>query len=155
MTASSIENQLLTFTLADDQYAVDLPWVQEVLRLPAATPIPRAPWAIRGLMNLRGEIVSILDLGHLLNLPEQSCEPEFAVVVIQEGRKLALSVPRVGDVYRPENTDIHTTPPTLQKALQGYVDRTCRIEGRLVTVINLEKIFSLDFVPDEERIPLP
>ena len=157
----SAPTQLLTFKTQGRWYACDLLWVREILRQPALTPVDRAPPTVRGLIHLRGQILTALDLDQRLGLAPQSRQPSSRCVVFKSSVELArlaappaeaelagtdllgLLVDEVGDILTRPDT-VLPPPPELLSGL----DHACaagvipRPEG-LITLLNIGAVLSL------------
>lgn len=96
-----------TFWVADRFFGVPVDQVQEVLRHQPMTPVPRAPEAVRGLINLRGQIVTAVDLRVRLGLPPRDTEP-MNVIVRSRGEVVSLLVDDIGDVI--DTTGVPAVP---------------------------------------------
>src|SRR5947209_2133991 len=96
---ASAGRQYLTFTLAGRECGVDILAVQEIKGYSPITPIPNAPAAMRGVMNLRGAVVPVVDLRAALHLPEEECTRYTVIVVTRvRGKIVGVIVDAVSDV---------------------------------------------------------
>lgn len=142
--ASSGASQLATFHVADLEFGVDVCRVQEVLRYQAMTRVPLAPKVLRGLINLRGQIVTAIDVRERLALPpSESGERPMNMIIRTEEGAVSLLVDSIGDVI---DVDIHTfepVPDTLPPALQPILDGVHKLDGRLLLVVNAERTLQL------------
>lgn len=108
--------QLLSFFLGDEEYAVDILSVQEIRVWEPPTRLPSVPSFVKGVLNLRGEIVPVLDLRERFGLPVPPYGKHTVIVVLQvesEGRRRAMGavVDRVSDVYHIERSQLLPSPP--------------------------------------------
>ena len=96
----AVVTRWVSFTVADETYALNVLDVQEVLRAAEITPIPGAHPAIRGIINLRGNVVTILDARTLFNLPEKSFDDDSRIMVVElrSGEVAGIVVDRVAEV---------------------------------------------------------
>ncbi|MGZ6827552.1 MAG: chemotaxis protein CheW, partial [Mycobacteriales bacterium] len=108
-------SQYCTFTLDGHLFGVPVSSVQEVLREQEVTPVPLAAPEVSGLINLRGQIVTTLNLRHRLRLPARPAgDPSVNVVVrTADGGAVSLVVDRIGDVLEPEPSSLEEPPETL------------------------------------------
>ena len=108
-------SQLVTLTLAGRALALDVRNVQDVIRLGRVTPVPRAAAWIAGVMNLRGHIVTAIDVRRRLGLPAaEEGARQMCVVVQLAGEAFGLIVDGVGEVISVEDADREPDPPTLE-----------------------------------------
>ena len=138
-----------TFRLAQDHYGVELGRVQEVLRPLPVTRLPLAPPAIAGLLNLRGRIVTVVDLRVVLGV---ETAPAAGLVVVRgsEG-PVALLVDAIGDVRR---TDAATPALAAEPAGDDHVSlvaSTLALPGELLAVLDLDRVLARAFAPEEAR----
>jgi len=131
-----------TFTLGDALYGIDLDRTHEVLRPQALTPLPLSPPAIAGLLNLRGQIVPVVDLHVLFGRPGGTT-PGGLVVVRGEDGLTALAVDAIGDVQR------HGEPvPSPLDARSGdgaFVASAVPLPDRLLVVLDLDRLLDRAF----------
>jgi purine-binding chemotaxis protein CheW len=110
--------QFLTFALGQEEYGVEILKIQEIKGFSSVTPLPNAPHYVRGVMNLRGTIVPIVDLRKKFGLPEVDYTQFTVIVVVQvRGQTMGFIVDAVSDVLTVAGKDIQPTPD-----LHGQVD---------------------------------
>lgn len=136
------EQQFCTFFLDDRFFGVDVEKVQEVIRYLPITPIPLAPPVIYGLINLRGQIVTAIDLRRLLQLADRATDrrPMNIVVQTREGT-FSLLVDRIGDVMQVDPACFEHPPDTLDGIARELIQGTYKLQGRLLLTLNVEKLF--------------
>lgn len=142
MTATSERPvaQYCTFVLDGHLFGIPVASVQEVLREPSVTPVPLAAPAVSGLINLRGQIVTSLNLRERLRLaPRAEGAPSVSVVVrTADGGAASLVVDRVGDVIEPDPDSIEAPPETLDPRIRALVDGVCKLDGELMLMLDTE-----------------
>lgn len=139
-SGANAENLLLaTFHVGDGFYGLDASRVQEVIRVRRVTRVPDAAGCIRGLINLRGKIATLIDLGKKLGVGSDSGGERRALIVEQNGELLGLLVDRVSDVVEvaPDNL---LPPPAAAGANSAFYAGVCRSGGRLITLLNVGRI---------------
>jgi len=128
-----------TFRLGDLVIGIDVRRVQEVLKHDQMTPVPLAPPEVRGLINLRGQIVTAVDLRGQLGLP--STTELAASVVIRAGEDVfSLLVDEVGDVVMPSQDDFEPVPTGVPARVRQVVVGTINLSGKLVLVLDLDRV---------------
>jgi purine-binding chemotaxis protein CheW len=116
--------------VAGEQYALAVEHVAEVLRLNEVTPVPGAPPALLGLLNLRGEAVSVVDVASALGLQGERRPAHVVVVVVSDdGRRAGLAIDAV--------LDVATLPPTSPEDGLSCVRETTVIDGALIGVLDV------------------
>ena len=135
--------QYCTFQVGDNFFGVPVLEVQEVIRPQAITPVPLAEKQIRGLINLRGQIVTLVNLRELFGLGTGQEETTMNVVVKSNESLYALVVDGIHDVLDVELDSFDRTPPTLDPQLRPFVKGIHKISGNLLIVLDLTKIFEM------------
>ena len=131
---------LCTFLLDGYLFGVPVPHVQEVIRFQPMTPVPLAPSAVEGLINLRGQIVLALDLRRRLALGERpgGALPMNVVVRTPDGA-ISLLVDEIGDVVEVEQSTFEDPPETLRGPLRSLILGVHKLEGKLLHLLDTEK----------------
>lgn len=139
--------QLCTFFVDDLYLAVDVLEVQEVIRYQDLTVVPLAPESVRGLINLRGQIVTAVDLRRLLQVEDRPDDRLPINIVIQTRQSIfSLLVDRIGDVLEVEEVSFEHPPDTLEGIARELIRGAYKLQGRLLLVLNVEKLFSPDIL---------
>jgi purine-binding chemotaxis protein CheW len=133
--------ELLGFMLSDEQYALDILEVKEIVRLHAITPVPRSPDWLKGIVTLRGVIVPIFDLRSKLGLAQIDHGPETRIVVVYRGEELAgLIVDSITQVMRLPVEAIEPPPQTIALVEAEYLRGVARFRDQLVILLNLPRV---------------
>jgi purine-binding chemotaxis protein CheW len=129
--------QICTFMVDKLHLGIDVIHVQEVLRSQEMTEVPLAPPAVRGLINLRGQIVTALDMRQRLKLnsmpPE---EPPMNVIVQSSGTTVSLLVDSIGDVEDVVDEWLEPAPETLDPETKAIVTAVCKLNKSLLLVVD-------------------
>ncbi len=130
---------LCTFKAGDRWLGIEVARVQEILRARPVTPVPLAPAVVAGLVNLRGQIVTAVDLRRRLELAEQEQERDPAQVVVHgaEGA-VSLLVDEVGDVLEVAEEDFEPPPPTLTGAARELIVGAWKLPDRLLLALDVD-----------------
>ncbi|ALF54700.1 chemotaxis protein CheW [Nostoc piscinale CENA21] len=147
------EQQLCTFWLNKTYFGIDVRHVQEVIRPQAITPVPLTPPDICGLINLRGQIITVIDLQQRLDMGEparRNIQPEepqgFNIVVCSDHEVVSLLVDDVGDVLEfPENT-FQPPPATLKGRMRDILAGAYPLAEGFLFVIDTEKILNVKVI---------
>ena len=145
LDVASDANQYLTFQLGDQEYGLEILAVQEIKGLSAITKMPNTPVHVKGVTNLRGAVVPILDLRGRFGLAERAYDRFTVFIIANVGSKVVgLVVDAVEDVIDLAPDAIQPTPE-LASALGGaYVRGIAHVGERLVALLDIEKIVSGD-----------
>ncbi len=137
MTALLTE-QYCTFTVADLHLGVRVQDVQEVLRHQEMSSAPAAPGAVRGLLNLRGQIVTAIDLRHRLGLPPRPDTGDGAmnVVIRSRGEIVSLLVDDIGEVIDTEGVPVEAVPATVPAAVRDAVTGVLALPDHILLVLD-------------------
>lgn len=132
--------QYLTFKLADEQYGVEILSVQEIKGYSTVTPLPNVDPYVRGVMNLRGTIIPVVDLRRRLGLPEGKLDRFTVIIVLKVGAKvLGLIVDAVSDVLNLAESEIQAPPEIGKRPDAGFVRGIAKNGDRLVMLLDVEK----------------
>lgn len=140
-TSTPIPREVLLFTLESQRYALPSADVRELVRAARLTPLPRAPDVVEGLLNLRGELLPVLDLRRRFRLPPRPLSPNDHFIVGQAGaRRVVLRVDRAEGLLALEPGALDTTPRELPGV--GYVAGAVKLPDGLVLVHDLRTFLS-------------
>lgn len=134
-----VESPLLlaTFFVRDSLCALDTSLVQEIIRVGAMTPVPHAPEAVRGVMNLRGRIVTLLDAGVILGLGRSEFTKESRVLILEDrGEFVGLIVDGVGEMVEVDSESREGLPANMPPSQARCFEYLCRSGGKVVGVLN-------------------
>jgi purine-binding chemotaxis protein CheW len=133
------QNSFCTFRVGTMYLGVEVHRVQEVIRAQRMTRIPGAPEVVRGLMNLRGQIVTALDIRRRLGLIDNDTkDPQMNVVVRTPDGPVSLLVNEIGDVIVVDTDQFEQPPETLQGIHRELISGSYKLQGRLLLVLNLD-----------------
>jgi purine-binding chemotaxis protein CheW len=136
--------QFCTFFLDGYLFGTPVPQVQEVIRYQAMTRVPLAPDVVSGMINLRGQIVSAIDLRKRLGLKDRPADqlPMNVVMRTNEGA-VSLLVDEIGDVIEVEEEALESPPETLQGFAREVVQGVYKLSGRLLLALDIDRIVDL------------
>jgi purine-binding chemotaxis protein CheW len=141
--------QFATFFVADLFFGVDVLRVQEVLRFQEMTRVPQAPAIIEGLINLRGQIVTAIDMRRRLGLsPRFAGESPMNMVIRSEDGAVSLLVDEIGDVLDVEAAEYERPPENLDPAARELIGGVYKLKERLLLILDVER--AVDLTADSE-----
>ncbi|KAB2954377.1 chemotaxis protein CheW [Heliorestis acidaminivorans] len=145
------ESQLVAFTLDGEEYAINIHYVQEINRLLNITRVPKAPFYVEGVINLRGNVVPVIDLRKRFSLsPRETTDRTRIIIVKVKDITVGIIVDGVSEVIGLANGNIEP-PPGLQGSLeQEFIYGVGKIDERLLILINIEKVLAIESVEDKE-----
>jgi len=138
--SAQIRGQFATFFVADLFFGIDVLCVQEVLRFQQMTRVPQAPEVIEGLINLRGQIVTAVDMRRRLRLPSRSDnQTPMNMVVRTEDGAVSLLVDEIGDVLDVDASAYERPPENLDTGARELILGVYKLKDRLLLVLDTEK----------------
>ncbi len=145
LDAAPAATEFVTFRLADQWLGIPVLLVQEVLSSQRLAKVPVAPEAVAGFLNLRGQIVTALDLRVTLELPPRSSDASQMNVVVQhDGELFAFIVDDVGDVVTVAPTDVEPPPTTLDARWRSVAHGIIRREAGLLVVVRVGALLAVE-----------
>jgi purine-binding chemotaxis protein CheW len=137
--------QYLTFPLGGQEYGVEILKVQEIRGYSPITPIPNTPPHIRGVMNLRGVIIPVVDLRRKLSMPAADYNAFTVIIVVTVGAKvIGLVVDGVSDVLNIAPTAVQPTPDFGGQVDARYIEGLARAGDKLVVLLDIERVIGDD-----------
>lgn len=140
------EEQLVTFKLDMEEYSININNVQEINRMTEVTKIPRAPYYIEGIVNLRGNVIPALDLRKLFKISEKQVSDATRIIIVDfGGKRTGIVVDSVSEVLRFEKTLIEAPPEILSSGVDSdYVEGVAKLDGgkRMILILDISKVLS-------------
>lgn len=141
------ENQHLIFTLEAEHYAVPARLVREIICLPPVTRVPDLPDFFKGVINLRGTILPVLDLKLKFGMPGREFVAKTCVIIVElEERLIGMIVDAVNDVVDLPVETIAASPDFGREINTDYIDGLGKLAERLVIILNVSKMLNRDEV---------
>jgi len=133
--------ELLTFKLSDQEYSLDIMSVREIRGWTRTTPLPHAPNYMKGVINLRGTVLPVMDLAQRLGLsPRQHTDRNVIIVVHQEDTMTGLLVDAVSDIIALTTNDLQPPPEVQSSTGLSVVSALTLIDDRMIRVLDLTSI---------------
>ena len=142
--ANTSLTELLTFRLADEDYAMDIMSVREIRGWTRTTPLPHAPSYMCGVINLRGTVLPVMDLSERLGLPAQEKSDRNVIIVVKQGDALTgLLVDAVSDIVALTADELQPPPDMTPGSGANVVSALFLIEDRMIRVLDLVSTVSV------------
>ncbi len=145
--------QVVVFQIGDEEYAVDILQVQEIIRPQEIVPMPQAPDFVKGMINLRGHAIPVIDLRERLGVSpssESNEEMSTRIIIVKVDEALVgMIVDQVSHVLRIPKSSIEPPPATIVGSASEYITGIAKVEDRLIVLLNISKILSA-----EEKVAL-
>lgn len=144
--AETLAGKYLTFTIQRESYGIDVLQVREIIRLPDITSVPQMPDYVRGVINLRGKIIPVIDLRLRFGFPNASNTEQTCIVVVQvklpDGKptQMGLIVDGVEEVINLAAADIEETPDFGTQLSTEYILGMAKVKGLVKTLLNIDRI---------------
>ena len=152
--ATNLGGKYLTFALGDESYAVDVRKVREIIRLTNITTVPQMPGFIRGVINLRGKIIPVIDLRIRFGLPSATTTDKTCIVVVQiqtgvrTWRETGLVVDNVEEVLNLTASDIEETPEFGAQVDTEYLLGMAKIKGVVKMLLDIDRVLGANELQD-------
>ena len=145
LAVSPDTHQYLTFRLGQEEYGIEILRVQEIKGYSAITPIPNTPMHVKGVMNLRGTVVPVMDLRVRFGLAEGVLDRFTVVIMVTAGsRVVGLVVDAVSDVLDIEASDMVPAPEMGQSVDTSFLTGMAKSEERLISLLAIDRVVGFD-----------
>ncbi|MBR3663689.1 MAG: chemotaxis protein CheW [Desulfovibrio sp.] len=135
------EIQLVTFRIGDEEFGVDILSVQEINRMLQITMVPRAPFFIEGVINLRGKVIPVVNMRTRFNKPQVEPDADTRIVVVDLGQKvIGILVDAVSEVLRLPSSTIEAAPPVVAGIGSEYIKGVGKLNDRLLILLDLANL---------------
>ncbi|MGC8768312.1 chemotaxis protein CheW [Calditerrivibrio sp.] len=135
--------QYVSFNLAAEKYAVDIMYIEEIIRMMEITPVPRAPEFIEGIINIRGKVIPVVDLKKKLNIGSFSPDNNTRIIIVNiRNKKVGFIVDSVNEVMRIDENLIDDAPAVTLSMDRSYIKGVAKTNQGLIIVIDIDKVFS-------------
>ncbi len=147
---SKLAGKYLTFTLQQESYGIDVLQVREIIRLTDITAVPQMPAYIRGVINLRGKIIPVLDLRMRFGFPDAGRTDQTCIIVVQvklpDGRTTAMGlvVDGVEEVLNIADGEIEETPDFGAQLDTDYILGMAKIKGSVKALLDIDRVIAAD-----------
>ena len=146
--ASAERRELISFRVGDQEYCVNIMAVREIRGWSPATALPQTPGYMRGVINLRGAVLPIMDLAARLGMPMVEPTVRSVFIVVQAGdRTVGLLVDAVSDILSINDDMVQPTPDVACDTVRSFVRGIISIEDRMISEISLDRI-----LPEREAL---
>ncbi len=140
-----LNRQFVTFLMGDELYGIDIFNTQEIIRIPDITPIPNSLDYVEGIINLRGDIIPVINLEKRFRMVTGIKDKKEIIIIRSQHTKLGIVVNKVFRVIQVEDKEVVAPPSILSGIEEEYIQGVTRIEdGKLVILMNIEKMFFED-----------
>jgi len=135
------EDKFLTFVLADEEYGIEIRYVTEIIGMQKITEVPDVPSYIRGVINLRGKVIPVMDVRLRFGLPERPYDERTCIVVINVAEQaVGLIVDRVSEVLDIPKSEIEPPPQVKKGSGSRFIEGLGKVGDTVKILLNAEKL---------------
>jgi purine-binding chemotaxis protein CheW len=146
-----MENQLVVFDLAGEQFGVSISSVESIIKMQYITSLPQSPVYIKGVINLRGKVLPVMDLHTRFGLPEKVTDRNSRIIVVSiAGTTIGMIVDVVSEVLTVSEHSVEPTPAIATTIDSTFIVGIAKLDQRLVILLDLGKVLSPDEQADEQ-----
>lgn len=148
------EYQLVVFAVGDEEFGVEISQVREIVRLVQITYLPKAPDFIEGVVNLRGQVLAVIDLAKRLGISSKPRGETTRIIVVEVGgNTLGMIVDSVSEVLRLSSEYVEEVPSLVEtEVAEQYIRGVGKLKDRLLVLLDLNKILTSEEVQHVERV---
>ena len=144
------EEQLVLFCLGDEEYAISISQVKEIIQYKGVTKLPNTPEYMEGVFTLRGKIIPVVDLVRRLGLTTSKNDDKRVLIIETAGREIGIVVDEVTEVIRLQDSAIEPPPPMTSG--NGYVRGIGKAENRLLILLDVDRLFGEEEIAELKRV---
>lgn len=142
-SASDLVLQYVTFRLAEETYGINVMMVQEVLRYSEIAPVPGAPDYVLGIINLRGNVVTVIDTRQRFGLLPSEVSDSTRIMIIEADQQVVgIMVDSVAEVVYLQQSEIETAPNVGNDESAKFIQGVCNKNNELLILVELDKLMS-------------
>lgn len=145
--------QWVTYQLEDETYGINVMQVQEVLRITEIAPVPGAPVYVLGIINLRGNVVTVIDTRSRFGLPAHSSDDNSRIIIVEaNGSVIGMLVDSVAEVVYLHQSEINIAPNINSDDSSRFIQGVSSREEQLLILVDVDKLLSEEEISDIVRI---
>jgi purine-binding chemotaxis protein CheW len=136
-----MEQQLVIFELAKESYGINIAMVESIIKMQAITQLPQTPAYVKGVINLRGSVLPVIDLRSRFELEAREHTRQTRIIIVTMGNiKVGVTVDGVSEVLRVSDELIEPLPPMVSSVNSVFLKSIVRFEDRLIILLELDKV---------------
>lgn len=145
--AERVAGKFLTFDLAEEEYGLEILRVREIIGMMAITPVPRTPDFVRGVINLRGKVIPVIDLRLKFGLPYKEPDERTCVIVVEvmsDGRtvQMGIVVDRVNEVVDVKAGEVEPTPSFGVALDTAFILGMAKVQGKVKILLDIDRVLT-------------
>jgi len=140
-----MEQQLVVFELSNELYGINIAMVESIIKMQPITQLPQTPSYVKGVTNLRGSVLPVIDLRTRFSLEEKEDSRQTRIMIVTLGSiKAGIIVDGVSEVLRVSDESIEPLPPMVNSVDSAFLKGIVRLENRLIILLELSRVLNLD-----------
>ena len=153
ITKENSEGKFLTFALANEEYGIEILKVREIIGLMNITTVPQTPDYMKGVINLRGKVIPVIDLRLKFSMPEVEHTQETCIIVVEVSNSLmGIVVYSVSEVLDIKGTEIEESPKFGQGIDTKFIMGLGKIKGKIIILLDIEKVLTTEEMQTVEEL---
>lgn len=149
VTNTSLKDQYIIFNLGEEEYAIPISIVEEIVKIQNLIRVPKSKEYFAGIMDIRGKVVPMIDLSKRLNVKtNESSVQDRAIVIKIGGKSVGIIVDKVSHVVQFTSNNIDPPPPSVKGISSRYIIGVGKKENRFVILIDIEKILTAEEISE-------
>ncbi|WP_425447458.1 chemotaxis protein CheW [Dethiothermospora halolimnae] len=150
MTNRISENKYVIFSLSGEYYGIDIKNVDVIEKVTKFTRVPNAAEYVKGVINLRGEVVPVVDLAKRFGIKTKDIDSESRIIIVSiSDMQVGMIVDSSSEVIQLEKTDIDNPPDIGEKVSEDFIKGIGKKDGRLIILLNLKKVLKIENIDEE------
>ena len=141
-TVAAVHDEFLSFRLGAEEYAIDILQVREIRAHERATRMPNSPGFVKGVINLRGTIVPIVDLRSKFGFPDETGESTVTIILSIAERAVGVVVDAVSDVVALAREQVKPAPELKSVIEDGFIRGIAPVDGRMLIVLDIQRLMA-------------
>ena len=147
------KGKYLTFNLGKEEYGIEILKVREIIGLMESTTVPQTPDYMKGVINLRGKVIPVIDLRLKFSMPEVEYTQETCIIVVDvDSVQAGIIVDSVSEVMDIKRDEIEETPNIGQGIDTNFINRLSEKNGKIIILLNIEKVLSFEELEMVEQL---
>lgn len=135
--------QFVSFNLDKEEFAIDINFIQEIIKILPTTPVPLTNPYVTGVINIRGNIIPVINLRKRMDFEEKEITENTRIIVINfENRKIGIIVDNMNEVLKVSRENIQENPDNIENE-NSFSDEICVLGERIITILNLNRILEI------------
>ncbi len=136
--------EILAFRIANEEYAVKIAELQEVLKNQRITAVPRSPKYLKGITSIRGKILPIVDLRERLGLTDKNTGKEKIIIISGKKEPLGILVGAVLGVFRFPSSELLPPPSTMTDEEKGFIEGVVKINSKFISILKVDEVLKME-----------